>query len=80
MPSVGLVFVKAMKSLAMAHALVPLAGCAVGLGAVFNGFLKGVSYSPDLEDALFSHAMLGFALIESFMVIAVGVVGLIYAY
>lgn len=75
-----MVFIKALKSLAMAHALMPLAGCAAGLGLVFNGFLRGVAYSPELEDALFSHTMLGFALIESFMVIAVGVVGLIYAY
>jgi F0F1-type ATP synthase membrane subunit c/vacuolar-type H+-ATPase subunit K len=64
----------------MAHALTPLAGCAAGLGLVFNGFLRGVAYSPELEDILFSHTMLGFALIESFMVIAVGVVGLIYSY
>lgn len=75
-----LVFIKALKSVAMAHALTPLAGCAAGLGLVFNGFLRGVAYSPELEDILFSHTMLGFALIESFMVIAVGVVGLIYSY
>lgn len=75
-----MVFIKALKSIAMAHALMPLAGCAAGLGLVFNGFLRGVAYSPELEDALFSHTMLGFALIESFMVIAVGIVGLIYSY
>jgi F0F1-type ATP synthase membrane subunit c/vacuolar-type H+-ATPase subunit K len=75
-----MVFIKALKSVAMAHALIPLAGCAAGLGLVFNGFLRGVSYSPELEDALFNHTMLGFALIESFMVIAVGVIGLIYSF
>lgn len=75
-----MVFVKALKSIAMAHALTPLAGCAAGLGLIFNGFLRGVSYSPDLEDALFSHTMLGFALVESFMVIALAVIGLIYSY
>jgi F0F1-type ATP synthase membrane subunit c/vacuolar-type H+-ATPase subunit K len=75
-----MVFVKALKSVAMAHALMPLVGCAAGLGIVFNGFLRGVAYSPELEDALFSHTMLGFALIESFMVIAVAVVGLIYSF
>lgn len=75
-----MVFIKALKSLAMAHTLIPLTGCAAGLGLIFNGFLRGVSYSPDLEDALFSHTMLGFALVESFMVIALAVVGMIYTY
>jgi F0F1-type ATP synthase membrane subunit c/vacuolar-type H+-ATPase subunit K len=75
-----LVFVKALKAVAMAHALIPLAGCAAGLGLVFNGFIRGISYAPDMEDVLFSHTMLGFALIESFMVIAVAVVGMVYTF
>jgi F0F1-type ATP synthase membrane subunit c/vacuolar-type H+-ATPase subunit K len=75
-----MVFIKALKSLAMAHSLFPLTGCAAGLGVLFNGFLRGISYSPDLEDALFSHTMLGFALVESFMVIALAIVGIIYSY
>ena len=74
-----MVFVKGLKSVAMAHALVPLAGCAVGLGLVFHAFIQGVSYSPDMEDTLFSHAMLGFALVESFMVIALAVVVAVYS-
>ena len=73
-----MLFVKATKSLALAHALAPIAGCAVGLGLVFNGFIRATAYAPEIEDLLFSHAMLGFALIESFMVIAVGIIGLIY--
>jgi F0F1-type ATP synthase membrane subunit c/vacuolar-type H+-ATPase subunit K len=74
-----MMFLKAAKSVGMAFATVPLAGCAVGLGLVFGAFLRGTSYSPDMEDTLFSHAMLGFALIETFMVVALGLVGLIYA-
>lgn len=75
-----MVFVKALKALALSHAILPLAGCAIGLGVIFNGFLRGVAYSPDLEDALFSHTMLGFALVESFMVIALVIVGVIFAF
>jgi F-type H+-transporting ATPase subunit c len=75
-----MVFVKALKSVAMAHALLPLVGCAIGLGQIFNAFIRGISYSPDLEDVLFSHAMLGFALVESFMVIALAIVGVIYTF
>lgn len=76
----GMIFVKAIKSLAMAHALIPLAGCAAGLGVVFNGFLGAIAYAPDMEDTLFSYSMLGFALIESFMVVTIGIIGLIYSY
>lgn len=64
-------FLKAAKSIALAMTTVPFAGCAIGLGLVFAAFLRATSYAPDLEDTLFSHAMLGFALIESFMVMAV---------
>ena len=69
-----------MKCLAFSLAVSPLAGCAGGLGYVFGSFLRATSYSPDMEDILFSHAMLGFALIESFMLITVMVLGLIYVY
>lgn len=72
-----MLFVKALKTLAVAFAATPLLGCALGVGVVFNGFLRGVAYAPELEDALFSHAMLAFALIESFMVISLGIIGLI---
>lgn len=74
-----MLFLKALKSVALAHALLAVGGCAVGLGLVFNAFITGVSYAPDLEDSLFSHAMLGFALIESFLVIAVALIAVIYA-
>ena len=75
-----MIFVKAMKSVAIAHALLPLTGCAVGLGMVFNGFLNAMAYAPDMEDVLFSYAMLGFALIESFMVVTLAMVGLMYSF
>lgn len=75
-----MVFIKAVKCVSFALALTPLVGCALGLGMIFGSFLRAAAYAPDYEDALFSHAMLGFALVESFMVIAMAVVGLIYTY
>jgi F0F1-type ATP synthase membrane subunit c/vacuolar-type H+-ATPase subunit K len=75
-----LVFIKAVKCVGFAIALTPLAGCAIGLGYVFGSFLRAVSYAPDLEDVLFSNAMLGFALIESFMIVTMLVVGIIYTF
>jgi len=73
------IFVKAVKCLSLATALLPLGGCAVGLGLIFGSFLRAVAYSPELEDALFNHAMLGFALVETFMVVTLGTMGLIYS-
>lgn len=75
-----MVFIKAVKCLAFAIALLPLGGCAVGLGLVFGAFLRAAAYAPDFEDILFSHAMLGFALVESFMVVTLAIVGLIYTF
>jgi len=75
----ALLFLKALKSLALAHAVNPVGGCAVGIGLIFNAFIRGIAYSPELEDSLFSQAMLGFALIESFLIIAIATLGLIYA-
>jgi F0F1-type ATP synthase membrane subunit c/vacuolar-type H+-ATPase subunit K len=75
-----MVFIKAVKCLSFSISLTPLVGCATGLGYVFGSFLKAVSYAPDLEDILFSNAMLGFALIESFMIVTMLIIGLIYTF
>jgi F0F1-type ATP synthase membrane subunit c/vacuolar-type H+-ATPase subunit K len=44
----------------------PLTGCAIATGIVFSSLIRGVSYSPDLEEVLFNYTALGFAFIESF--------------
>jgi F0F1-type ATP synthase membrane subunit c/vacuolar-type H+-ATPase subunit K len=75
-----MIFIKAVKCLSFSISLLPLGGCAVGLGLIFAGFLRAVAYAPDLEDILFSHAMLGFALVESFMVITIAIIVLIYSF
>lgn len=69
-----------MKSLAFATAILPLGGCAVGLGLIFAALLRSESYAPDLGSGLFGRAMLGFALVESFMFIVIATLGLIYIY
>ena len=75
-----LVFIKAVKCLSFSLALAPLTGCAMGLGYIFGSFLRAVSYTPDLEDILFSHAMLGFALVESFMIVTMLIIGVVYTF
>jgi F0F1-type ATP synthase membrane subunit c/vacuolar-type H+-ATPase subunit K len=73
-----LLFLKALRALALATALAPIGGCAIGLGLVFQSLVRGAAYSPDAEDQLFGHAMLGFALIESFLVIVVGIIVVVF--
>jgi F0F1-type ATP synthase membrane subunit c/vacuolar-type H+-ATPase subunit K len=69
-----------MKSVAFATALLPLGGCAVGVGLIFAALIRAESYSPDLGASLFGRAMMGFALVESFMFIVVAIVGLVYVF
>lgn len=75
-----MVFIKAVKSLAFAVSLTPLAGCAVAIGLIFGSLLRAESYAPDYSNSLFNRAMLGFALVETFLVVVLGVIGLIYVY
>ena len=72
------VFVKAMKAVALAAGVLALGGCAVGVGLIFASLLTALSYSPDSEDTLFGYSMIGFALVETFAVLALGVLGLVY--
>lgn len=69
-----------MKVLAFSFSSLPLFGCAVATGVMFSSFIKGVGYAPDLEDSLFSLTMMGFALIETFMVLTFLVIGVIYSF
>lgn len=73
-----MIFVKAIKCVSFAVALLPLGGCAIALGMIFGSFLRAVAYAPDMEDALFGHAMMGFALVETFMAVILAIIGLIY--
>jgi F0F1-type ATP synthase membrane subunit c/vacuolar-type H+-ATPase subunit K len=59
-------FIKASKVLALSFVFMPLTGCAIATGLVFASLIKGISYSPDLEELLFNYTALGFAFIESF--------------
>lgn len=77
---ISLVFVKAIKSLAFATSLLPLGGCAIAIGLIFAALLRAEAYAPDIATSLFNKAMLGFALVETFLVVVLAIVGLIYIY
>jgi F0F1-type ATP synthase membrane subunit c/vacuolar-type H+-ATPase subunit K len=72
-----MIFVKVAKCTSLSVATVPLGLCALAVGYLFGAFLQALSYCPDLEDGMFTYTMLGFALIETFMVLVLGTMGLI---
>lgn len=72
-----MLFIKASKVLALSFVFSPLMGCAIATGLVFAALIKGISYSPDLEEILFNYTALGFAFIESFAFILMFVAVLI---
>jgi F0F1-type ATP synthase membrane subunit c/vacuolar-type H+-ATPase subunit K len=52
-----------------------LGGVAVGIGAVFGGFVQAYARNPSLKGPLFTYTILGFALAE-----AMGLLGLMMAF
>ena len=61
-----IVFLMGMKVVAAAICILPLAGCALGIGMVFCGMLYGVSRNPMSYDTVFGLSLLGLAMIELF--------------
>lgn len=59
--------VLAAKILVFAGAMVVIGCAALATGNVFGNFLLAVSRNPLEKDVLFSNAMIGFVLIESFV-------------
>lgn len=74
-----LLFIKASKVLALGIVVMPLAGCALATGIVFAALVRGIAYAPDLEETLFNYTTLGFAFVESFAFLVLGMGGLIFA-
>lgn len=64
-------FLVGMKVLGAALCVMPLGGCALGIGLVFSGLLYGICRNPDAYDAAFGAALLGLAMIEVFAFLCV---------
>ncbi len=64
-------FLLGMKVLGAAICVVPLGGCALGIGLVFSGLLYGICRNPDAYDSAFGAALLGLAMVDVFAVLCV---------
>jgi len=67
-----LLFIKAAKVIGFAMIFSSIAGCAVGTGLIYSSLIRGCAYAPEMEDAMFNYASLGFAFVETFCFILIG--------
>lgn len=74
-----MLFIKASKTLALGLVFLPLLGCAIATGLIFSALVQAVSYAPDIEEALFTYATVGFALVETFTFMLFFIAGFVYA-
>ena len=75
-----MIFVKAMKSIAFSIATLPLGGCAIAIALIFGSLLRPEAYAPDINASLFNKAMLGFTLVETYLVVIMFVIGIIFIF
>ncbi len=71
-------FLVGMKVVGAALCVLPLGGCALGIGLVFGGLLYGVCRNPDAYDLAFGAALLGLAMIEVFAFLCIIAAGGVY--
>ncbi len=71
-------FLVGMKTLAAAVCLIPLLGCALGIGLVFSGLLYGICRNPDAYDLAFGSALLGLGMIEVFAFLSLVMAGAVF--
>jgi F0F1-type ATP synthase membrane subunit c/vacuolar-type H+-ATPase subunit K len=72
-----MLFLKAAKIIATSVVFLPLAGCALATGVIFSSLVRGVAYAPEQEGSMFTYAMLGFGLVETYALMLWAVCGLI---
>lgn len=63
--------------LAAGLATISIAGAGVGIGLIFSGFLTALAKNPNIENKLFTYAILGFALTEAIALFGLMVVFLL---
>ena len=71
-------FLVGMKVFSAAICILPLGGCALGIGLVFSGLLYGICRNPDAYDLAFGAALLGLAMIEVFAFLSLISAGAVY--
>ena len=68
-----MLIIKGVKILTFAFIMFPVAFAALSTGILFSSFNIAVSRNPEEYDRLFTTTMVAFALIETFIFIALGI-------
>jgi len=68
-----MIILKSVKLVVLGFVMVPIAFASLSAGVLFASYNLGVSNNPDEADALFSQTLIFFALIETFVFIALGI-------
>lgn len=67
-----MLLVKAAKCFLFGLGTMPIACGALGTGLIFSASNIALARNPEMSDSLFTNSLIGFALIETFVVIGVG--------
>ena len=60
-------------------AMAAVGGCGQGVGTVFAAFIVGLARNPAMKDEMFTYTLMGFAMVEVFFMVVVGISFLFYA-
>ena len=70
--------VTASKFIALGFIFTTLCGAAIGTGVLFAGYSIAASRNPEESESLFNTALMAFALIETFVFLAILIAAVIY--
>lgn len=68
-----MVIVRSAKLMLFAFIMFPIAFASLSAGILFSSYNLAVSNNPDEADSIYSQTLIFFALIETFVFIAIGV-------
>lgn len=70
--------ITASKFIALGFVFTTLCGAAIGTGVLFAGYNVGASRNPEEAEGLFNTSLMAFALIETFVFLAILIAAVIY--
>lgn len=70
--------ITASKFIALGFVSITLSGAAIGTGVLFAGYNVAASRNPEEAENLFNTSLMAFALIETFVFLAILVAAVIY--
>lgn len=73
-----MLLVLAAKTMVLGGCMLPISAAALGVGVLFAGYNIALARNPEEAETLFNGALMGFALIETFIFMSFGVSAVVY--